>query len=131
MALQAKEIDMSMEENFSPSSSKNRPVDLVHLAKATLGSRSLECEVLALFRHQSKIYFQRLSDAENDKDWYEAAHSLKGSAKAIGAWQIATLAKAAEEMSGQQREEGRKAYLELLKQCMADTNIFIETILAD
>ena len=66
--------------------SSSRPVDLVHLSRYTLGERELEREVLELFCSQSLIYIERLREARSDKDWKDAAHTLKGSASAIGAW---------------------------------------------
>jgi HPt (histidine-containing phosphotransfer) domain-containing protein len=74
----------------------SRPVDLVHLSRYTLGERALEREVLQLFCVQSTIYLDRLREAQSDKDWREAAHSLKGSARAIGAWRAAAAAERAE-----------------------------------
>ena len=63
----------------------SRPVDLVHLSRYTLGERALEREVLELFCSQSFVYLERLRTAGSHKDWKDAAHSLKGSATAIGA----------------------------------------------
>ena len=48
-----------------------RPVDLVHLAKYTLGNRSAEREILELFSRQSDLYFERLRSAETEKAWLE------------------------------------------------------------
>ena len=80
MALAA---DFTIFEVQEPASTQafNRPVDLVHLSRYTLGNRSLEREVLSLFLTQSAIYLQRLRDAGTDKDWADAAHTIKGSAK--------------------------------------------------
>jgi len=63
----------------------SRPVDLVHLSRYTLGERALEREVLELFCSQSLVYLERLRAVQSDSDWKDAAHSLKGSASAIGA----------------------------------------------
>ncbi|MGZ8415893.1 MAG: Hpt domain-containing protein [Methyloceanibacter sp.] len=81
--------------------SSSRPVDLVHLSRYTLGERALEREVLELFCSQSSIYIERLHAARSDKDWKDAAHSLKGSATAIGAWRAAAAAASAEALSGE------------------------------
>ncbi len=70
-----------------------RPVDLVHLSRYTLGERALEREVLELFCTQSVVYLERLRQAQSDQDWKDAAHSLKGSATAIGAWRAADAAR--------------------------------------
>ncbi len=85
------------EDGRKPSS---RPVDLVHLSRYTLGERALEREVLELFCTQSLVYLERLREAESDKDWKDVAHSLKGSASAIGAWRAAEAAQRAEALSG-------------------------------
>ncbi|MEX1153143.1 MAG: Hpt domain-containing protein, partial [Parvibaculum sp.] len=66
-----------------------RPLDLVHLAKYTLGNRALEIELLGLFRAQAGIYIERIESAVTAIDWKNATHSLKGSAKGLGAWPLA------------------------------------------
>tara|TARA_R110002110_G_scaffold3104_15_gene15958 strand:+ start:3306 stop:3692 length:387 start_codon:yes stop_codon:yes gene_type:complete len=77
-------------------SAASRPIDLVHLSKYTLGDRSLETELLGLFRAQADIYLSRLADAVGDSEWKNAAHSLKGSACGLGAWTLAEVAGEAE-----------------------------------
>jgi HPt (histidine-containing phosphotransfer) domain-containing protein len=74
----------------------SQPVDLAHLSRYTQGDCALEREVLELFSTQSLVYLDRLREARTDKDWREAAHSLKGSAVAIGAWRVADAAERAE-----------------------------------
>ena len=76
-----------------------RQIDLVHLARQTLGDVELEREVLSLFVVQSQVYLLRLQAAENAADWKRAAHTLKGSARGIGAWQLAEAAEAAEALA--------------------------------
>ena len=67
----------------------DRPVDLVHLSRYTMGDRGLETELLELFRQQARVYLARMENAAGPEDWQNAAHSLKGSAKAVGAWAVA------------------------------------------
>jgi HPt (histidine-containing phosphotransfer) domain-containing protein len=67
-------------------------------SRYTLGERALEREVLQLFCAQSTIYLERLRAARSDKDWREAAHSLKGSAYAVGAWRTGAAAERAENL---------------------------------
>ncbi len=112
------------------SPSAGRPVDLVHLERQTLGSRSLECEVLELFHSRSEIYLQRLKDAEEDKAWADAAHAIKGSARGIGAWQVANSAQAAEDLSGTARAAGCLAVLDDLERSISEANTYIETLLS-
>ncbi len=73
-----------------------RPVDLVHLAMQTQGNRELETEVLGLFLRQSMIQLARIAGAASPKACFEAAHHLKGSARAIGASGVAECAEAIE-----------------------------------
>lgn len=71
-----------------------RPIDLVHLAKQTFGERDLEAELLRLFDRQSAQILARLGDAGmSDGRWRaDLAHTLKGSAKAVGAFDVAAAA---------------------------------------
>lgn len=70
---------------------RSRPVDLAHLARQTMGDRSLEQEVLALFAQQALSVRDRIVDA-NIKDRLLLAHGLKGSARGVGAFAIADCA---------------------------------------
>lgn len=76
--------------------SAERPVDLVHLSRQTLGDRELEREVLDLFERQSLAMIKRLREAVNARTWAEAAHTLKGSARGIGAFGVAEAAERVE-----------------------------------
>jgi HPt (histidine-containing phosphotransfer) domain-containing protein len=68
-----------------------RPIDLEHLFRMTLGDHSLEREVLALFDRQAGMLMERIAQAEPGIV-AAAAHTLKGSARGIGAWQVARAA---------------------------------------
>src|SRR5215831_15054489 len=73
----------------------DRPIDLVHLARTTLGDRSLEREVLQLFDRQSTLLIARMRAAAPG-GIAMLAHTLKGSARGIGAWRVARAAEALE-----------------------------------
>jgi HPt (histidine-containing phosphotransfer) domain-containing protein len=109
----------------------SRPVDLVHLSRYTLGERALEREVLQLFCAQSTIYIERLRAASSDKEWRDAAHSLKGSASAIGAWRAAAAAERAEELSGEALTQARAVRLSEIESSLHEAEIYIGTLLAD
>jgi HPt (histidine-containing phosphotransfer) domain-containing protein len=66
------------------------PIDLVHLQRMTLGDDSLEREVLAMFAGQAVGLMERLVKLPSDVA--ELAHTLKGSARAIGAFRVADAA---------------------------------------
>ncbi|MDO9382913.1 MAG: Hpt domain-containing protein [Hyphomicrobiaceae bacterium] len=72
------------------------PVDLEHLRRFTMGDPDLEQEILGLFADNAPKTLASLADAATAKEWLAAAHSLKGSARAIGAHAVADLAAAAE-----------------------------------
>lgn len=72
--------------------SENSPLDLEHLSKQTFGDKDLEAEVLSLFLGHSAKSVEQMKAATNQKDWGEAMHSIKGSARTIGAWELGDLA---------------------------------------
>lgn len=72
------------------------PIDWAHLTRFTLNDTSLEQEVLGLFAMDAPRYLAKMQSAASTKDWVEAAHTLKGSARAVGAWTVAECAQAAE-----------------------------------
>ncbi|AEQ51912.1 Hpt domain-containing protein [Pelagibacterium halotolerans] len=74
----------------------SRPIDLVHLARQTLGDRALECEVLRMFEKQVAIYFERVSAATDPHEITLGLHTLKGAAQGVGAMALASQARAAE-----------------------------------
>lgn len=86
------------------------PIDHVHLGRYTMGNRALELEVLELFAGQAPSTFAELAAAGTPKTWYVAAHTLKGSARAVGAFGLATAAEQAEKAP---HDDPRRA--ELLK----------------
>jgi len=109
--------------------SSSRPVDLVHLSRYTLGERALEREVLQLFCTQSTIYLERLREARSDKDWKDAAHSLKGSAYAIGAWRAAEAAERAEALSGEALAQARALRLREIESSVREAETYIGALL--
>jgi len=81
------------------SSAFDRPLDLVHLARQTLGNRTVEREVLAIFRRQARQVLFQLEALTDPGNRLEIAHALNGSAKGVGAWRVATAAEALETAS--------------------------------
>ena len=65
-------------------------LDLDHLARMTLGERELEREVLTLFTQQSTDLLARLEKLP--REGASLAHTLKGSARGIGAFAVAEAA---------------------------------------
>jgi len=70
------------------------PIDLDHLRRMTLGDAELEREVLAMFARQARHLAASL--ATNPPETNALVHTLKGSARAIGAGRVAGAAAALE-----------------------------------
>jgi HPt (histidine-containing phosphotransfer) domain-containing protein len=66
------------------------PIDIEHLQRMTLGDARLEHEVLAMFSAQAASLLGTL--ATFPADARALAHTLKGSARAIGAFAVADAA---------------------------------------
>lgn len=107
-----------------------RPIDLVHLSKFTLGNRELETELLGLFKSQSYIYLDRMKLAETEEEWVRAAHSLKGSARAVGAWLVGEIAERAEQTTCDSGA-GRHALVSDVRREVEVTNRYIEDLFTD
>lgn len=122
------ESQSDLSEDFSV---PDRPVDLVHLARQTLGNRVLECEVLEMFRRQSVLNVDRLKSADSDKAWRDVAHTIKGSARGIGAWQIADLAEEIEQLQGAALTEKRDVSILALEREISTVNDFIVSLLVE
>lgn len=79
------------ELSAGPCPSSTRPIDLVHLAKQTMGEKTLEIEVLQIFARQARACLAELSEADAATR-QAVAHRLKGAASAIGAHEVAAIA---------------------------------------
>ncbi len=71
-------------------------LDLTHLVRQTLGDTALEREILQLFLRQSTSLLQGLENPQSPERQRLAAHTLKGSARAVGAWRVAEAAESVE-----------------------------------
>jgi HPt (histidine-containing phosphotransfer) domain-containing protein len=78
-----------------PLAPAERPIDVDHLARMTLGDSSLEREVLQLFDRQAEMLLARMQLAAPAAAAAHA-HTLKGSSSGIGAWKVARAAEAVE-----------------------------------
>ena len=73
----------------------DQPIDFAHLFRMTLGDHSLEREVLELFDRQVELLIGRMA-ASGPAGIAALAHTLKGSARGIGAWGVAAAAESVE-----------------------------------
>jgi HPt (histidine-containing phosphotransfer) domain-containing protein len=109
------------------SASGERPIDLVHLARMTLGERSLEREVLQLFDRQATLLIERMQGAPAAA-LASLAHTLKGSARAIGAGCVARAAETVELMGAADEADLRRA-LAALGSATQEARAFIAELL--
>jgi HPt (histidine-containing phosphotransfer) domain-containing protein len=101
------------------------PIDLGQLRRATFGDATLEREVLAMFVGQATRLVGMLGAIPSDAA--ALAHTLKGSARAIGAFRVAD---AAGELELTIRNGGDPAaHLAELKDTVAEASCAIEAIL--
>jgi HPt (histidine-containing phosphotransfer) domain-containing protein len=79
------------------------PIDVGHLARMTLGERSVEFQVLELFDRQAEVLLDRMQEV-GPAGVASLAHTLAGSARGIGAWQVAEAAEVLERVIAENRE---------------------------
>lgn len=89
-----------LSHNAGASQPVSSAIDLAHLGRQCLGDKALEAELLELFDRQAariagELPMPDLADHER-AERCDLAHTLKGSAKAIGAWRVAEAAAAYE-----------------------------------
>jgi HPt (histidine-containing phosphotransfer) domain-containing protein len=87
MSLHLDRIDWMPSPPLAPD---DGPIDIAHLRRMTLGDASLEHEVLAMFSAQAIGLVGALATMPSDAGML--THTLKGSARAIGAFGVADAA---------------------------------------
>lgn len=88
--------------------------DREHLSQYTGGDAALERELLGLFLGHFAPVRSQLDAALSAQNWKFAAHTLKGSARSIGAPQIAALAEKLEIMGFDASGKSKKQTLDAL-----------------
>jgi HPt (histidine-containing phosphotransfer) domain-containing protein len=100
-------------------------IDTAHLTRITLGDEVLKREVLTLFVRQSTALVARM--ATFPADMAAIAHTLKGSARGIGAFSAAASAERLEQLSDRR---AARAALSELKDTISGTVRAIDELLA-
>ncbi len=100
-------------------------IDRGHLAQMTFGDRSLERELLELFDRQAAMLLARMR-ASDPAAVATLAHTLKGSARGIGAGEVARAAQAAEQAAD---GAGCLAAIERLAAAIEDAHALIGELL--
>ena len=100
-------------------------IDFSHLNQYVDDDPELTREVFGLFRNQVEIWGRSLKADVNDDLWSNVTHSLKGSARAVGAIGLAEACEKAETLIGDDRRPGaREVAVQTLEQR-------IETVLSE
>jgi HPt (histidine-containing phosphotransfer) domain-containing protein len=102
-------------------------IDEEHLEQMTFGDRRLEREVLEIFRRQAAIMLGRIGGSEPAAASV-AVHTLKGSARGIGAWRVA---RAAERLEQAHADAERSAALGELTAATIEVRAAIDVRLED
>ncbi len=105
-----------------------KAIDFTYLRRFTLGNRDLEREVLYLFAQHSPGYLAALRQAATPKAWHDAAHTLKGSARAVGAWRVARAAETAEKLRFDTDLERRQFALDNIAEAVDEAIAYIAQV---
>jgi HPt (histidine-containing phosphotransfer) domain-containing protein len=122
MPLHLERIDWMPSPPLAPD---DGPIDTEHLQRMTLGDAGLEREVLAMFAGQASRVMRELAAPSSDRR--ALVHTLKGSARAIGAFRVAEAAEFLEAVL-QQGDDPREA-LDELGHAVAGARTAIDEIL--
>jgi HPt (histidine-containing phosphotransfer) domain-containing protein len=106
-------------------------IDDDHLRRMTLGDQQLEREILEIFVRQIGIMIARIGEA-NPAVAAAAAHTLKGSARGIGAWRVEQAAERLEHaIAGRPNHEVLANAVAQLKAAAVETSAAIDMRLGD
>ncbi len=92
-------------------------IDFGHLDKYVMGDENLRDEVLDIFIEQLGVHLENLEPAKDDFAWKNTAHTLKGAARGVGAWDIGDLCQEAELLVGdcRRKHEAREVLIAALR----------------
>jgi len=95
-------------------------IDFDHLNQYVGGDADLTREIFGLFRNQVEMWGRGLKADSDDEVWASVTHSLKGSARAVGAMGLAEACEKAETLTGDgRRPGGREVAVEILEHRIA------------
>ena len=75
---------------------RQRPLDLVHLARQSLGDPGIEAEVLRIFQTRIRVYRDRLEASTKPEELSLNLFAILGASAGVGAWGVADLARLTE-----------------------------------
>ena len=112
----------------SACSTEEEAIDVAHLARMTMGERSLEREVLALFGRQADMLLPRIRQGAPAVA-AASVHTLKGSAAGIGAFKVARAAEAVEQAREQAKDASIAAAIDTLAAVLDEAKAEIARLL--
>lgn len=83
-------------------------IDFDHLNQYVGGDIDLTHEVFSLFKNQVDMLESSLDPAADDTVWEAVVHSIKGSARAVGAVRLAEICQKAEGLVGSNNRPGAR-----------------------
>ena len=83
-------------------------IDFDHLNQYVGGDVALTQEVFNLFKNQVDMLEASLDPGASDDVWEAVVHSLKGTARAVGAVRLADICQRAEELLGENNRPGAR-----------------------
>jgi HPt (histidine-containing phosphotransfer) domain-containing protein len=106
-------------------------LDLRHLTAQTMGDADLARDVLGMFFEQSNDVLRSLRDARDPRGRSDAAHRLKGAARAVGAFAVAAHAERVEGLADEADEGAVLAVVAGLHAAVAEARTVIAARLQD
>jgi len=107
-------------------------IDLVHLSRQTLGDRGLEFELLGLFQRQCAQIVARLEAGSTERQARrDLAHTLKGSALAVGAGAVAAAANRYEQALAGDEQAAVEAALDALSLAAGEARAAVAMLLTE
>ena len=107
-------------------------IDLDHLARYTGGEKGLNSEILRLFDSQVTEMVGELNTllaSQDAKRWREVAHTIKGAARGVGAFEMGEAAAKAEPVNPADGAQAQAAIQKLEREAIT-VRAFIQTYLA-
>lgn len=95
-------------------------IDLDHLRVYTAGDIAMEGEILGLFMQQIESWGPLVEFDAQDMAWRDAAHTLKGAARGVGAWRVGACCEAAEALTADTSPVERSLVLQDLREALLE-----------
>lgn len=76
-------------------------INFAHLRQYVGDDKALTAEIFSMFRHQTEMWGKLLIADADDEAWASVTHTLKGSARAVGACGLADVCERSEKLVGE------------------------------